>query len=97
MSVQNCPWCQYPAQKDNGCNYVICGEYLALDGAVAFNASVGCGRAWCFECAKKLCRQIYVNGAQTPNASRSHNAECCAQETGYRPEDYCPGGHNSHK
>ena len=58
----------------------------------------GCGRSLCWTCGKKFCGQ-YIDpsrGTKTDKARDHHDAHCCVKEEGYKQEDYCPGGHNSH-
>ena len=58
----------------------------------------GCGRSWCWECGKKFC-DLYMDpatGRKMPTARENHDSECCKKEPGYKQEDYCCGGHNSH-
>ena len=89
-----CPWCQRWSLKDNACNYIFaCG--LETNGK--FHIGAGCGRSWCWECAKKFCSQ-YIDpktGNKTSVAKETHDS-CCANEPGFKKEDYCGGGHNSH-
>ena len=89
-----CPWCNRWCLKDDACNYIFaCG----LETKGSFIVGTGCGRSWCYECGKKFCG-IYINpatGKKTRCARESHG-DCCKTEPGFREEDYCPGGHNSH-
>lgn len=81
-TAKQCPHCGQWALKDASCNYIFaCG--LTAEGFV-----VGCSRPWCWECGKKLC-------GVWPAGPQSHG-DCCLAEPGFKPEEYCPGGHNSH-
>lgn len=93
--AKQCPWCARWCLKDTACNYIFaCG----LDTGRGFVVGSGCGRSWCWECGKKFCGQYHdaVNGRRTETARDNHDAGCCVKEEGYKREDYCVGGHNSH-
>ena len=92
--AKQCPWCGRWALKDNACNYIFaCG--LATKGK--FVVGAGCGKPWCFQCGKKFCGQyIDPDTGQKAGGPESHDAECCKKEPGFKQEEYCPGGHNSH-
>lgn len=92
--AKQCPWCQQWCLKDNACNYIFaCG--LGSDGK--FWIGGGCGRSWCWECGKKFCG-VYINPStgQKMAGGRTEHGACCSLEEGFKQEDYCPGGHNSH-
>lgn len=91
--AKQCPWCERWCLKDAACNYIFaCG----LDTAGTFRVGQGCGRSWCWTCGKKFCSPYYdEKGSKLPTAKESHDA-CCSTESGFKQEDYCPGGHNSH-
>ena len=93
--AKQCPWCERWCLKDAACNYIFaCG--LQTQGT--FMIGAGCGKSWCWECGKKFCGQYMdpQTGQRTPGAKDNHDAHCCQQESGYKKEDYCSGGHNSH-
>jgi len=93
--AKQCPWCQRWALKDAACNYIFaCG--LATKGKFVIGA--GCGKPWCWQCGKKFCGQYIdaATGEKIPGARENHDASCCKNEPGFKQEDYCPGGHNSH-
>lgn len=90
--AKQCPWCMQWALKDAACNWVCCGD----DTRDGFVAGAGCGQQWCFECGKKLCGRLFNSDGQKQNVLTNHNAECCKTEEGFKQEEYCPGGHNSH-
>lgn len=52
----------------------------------------------CFECGKKFCGTYIdpLNGRKTNEAKEHHNNICCKSEVGFKEEEYCCGGHNSH-
>lgn len=93
--AKQCPWCSRWCLKDQACNYIFaCG----LETTNVFQIGAGCGRSWCWECGKKFCG-VYYNpktGLKMPAAKESHDAQCCKAEPGYKQDDYCSGGHNSH-
>jgi len=92
--AKQCPWCERWCLKDTACNYIFaCG----LETGGSFKIGAGCGRSWCWECGKKFCSP-YMNpttGTKAPEAKENHG-DCCSREAGFKKEDYCPGGHNSH-
>jgi hypothetical protein len=92
--AKQCPWCQRWCLKDDACNYIFaCG----LESTNKFRIGQGCGRSWCWQCGKKLCGLYYnVDGSKALSAKESHNSMCCQAEPGFKQDDYCPGGHNSH-
>ena len=93
--AKQCPWCERWCLKDTACNYIFsCG----LPTRGAFMIGAGCGKSWCWECGKKFCGQYTdpVTGHRKADAKDAHDATCCAREEGYKREDYCVGGHNSH-
>jgi hypothetical protein len=94
MEVKNCPWCQRYATKDERCNWVKCGEFEKA----GFLKDHGCGRAWCFQCEKKLCGAYYdpKTGTKLPSGTDQHTKDCCLTEEGFTQEAYCGGGHHSH-
>jgi len=95
MDAKQCPWCDRWCLKDNACNYIFaCG----LQTTGQFVKGAGCGRSWCWECGKKFCGLYYdpVVGVKCTNAKEHHDADCCKMESGFKQEDYCCGGHNSH-
>ena len=92
--AKQCPWCQRWCLKDSACNYIFaCG----LDTNGTFYIKSGCGRSWCWECGKKFCSQYSdpETGNKLPTAKETHD-QCCLSEAGFKKEDYCGGGHNSH-
>lgn len=94
--AKECPWCQRWWEKDDACNWVCCG--LINDcGQNGFHIGLGCGNTWCWQCEKKLCGP-YIDSITGMKIGRdSHDQHCCTSMPGYRSEDYCCGGHNSHK
>ena len=94
VDAKMCPWCGRWALKDAACNYIFaCG----LETKGKFNVRAGCGKPWCWQCGKKFCGQYYdPTTGQKIGSKDSHDSECCKKEPGFKQEDYCPGGHNSH-
>lgn len=87
---KNCPHCGYSVQASPNANYVICGYSNGIG-----NKGIdwdGCGRDWCFQCGKILCKKWHDHGLYL-EMNRMHNDECCvkhSKETGKKyPEDYC--------
>jgi hypothetical protein len=93
--AKKCPWCGRWFLKDNACAYIFaCG----LDEKNQFYKGQGCGRTWCWTCGKKYCTLYYdpVTGGRCIGAKDNHDANCCRSESGFKEEDYCPGGHSAH-
>lgn len=92
--AKQCPWCERWCLKDAACNYIFaCG--LETNGQ--FKMGAGCGKSWCWQCGKKFCGQ-YINvvtGIKAAGAIDTHGS-CCQLSAGFKKEDFCPGGHNSH-
>jgi hypothetical protein len=93
--AKQCPWCSRWCLKDAACNYIFaCG----LEENGKFKVGEGCGRSWCWQCGKKFC-SLYYNpdtGIKSPSAKETHDSQCCQNESDFKREDYCQGGHNSH-
>ena len=92
--AKQCPWCMRWHLKDSRCNYVVCGREMRG----AFRVGMGCGRAFCFACGKKLCGRMYSEEGALLNANEDHDHghEPSAEDPCHGPE-YCPGGHDAHK
>jgi hypothetical protein len=92
--AKQCPWCQRWCLKDNQCNYVVCGR----NHLNQFVPKAGCGRAWCYQCGKKLCGRMYSEEGTLLNPNEDHNwGHSPTPDDPCTGPDYCPGGHNSHK
>lgn len=96
VDAMQCPWCAQYAQKDAGCNHVVCGR-----DAAGFTVGGGCGRQWCYACGGRLCGLAYDPASGAPRgASEAHSATCCLAEaadpTTWEGAGWCPGGHNAH-
>ena len=100
--AKQCPWCGRMCEKI-GCAYIFaCGE----DETQHFQIGLGCGRAFCFECASvdgdsqkgRYCTRQYdpQTGVRLPEYRTQHDATCCTTESGFNQALYCPGGHSSH-
>jgi hypothetical protein len=96
-SVKNvskkCPHCSHVLNMPENTQYVICGYHNPVHG-YDWN---GCGRDWCFECNKMLCKRWETHGLHL-QMNRSHDEECCskhARENGNKyPDDYCQCNNN---
>jgi hypothetical protein len=95
LDVRHCPWCNQPALKDNLCNHVVCGR-----DAKGFHVHAGCGRQWCFYCGLKLCGRVYDEVGNRIDGVSEHHRDGQHRPTETDPcsgDEYCGGGHNSHK
>lgn len=85
---KKCPHCSHVLNLPETSQYVICGYHNANLG-YDWN---GCGRDWCFQCNKMLCKRWETNSLCL-QMNRYHDDECCAKhakENGYKfPEEYC--------
>ena len=85
---KKCPHCSHIINMHVDTNYIICGYHNPYQG-YDWN---GCGRDWCFQCEKLLCKSWELNALHL-QMNRIHDDECCtkhANENGYTyPDDYC--------
>lgn len=90
---KKCPHCSHVLNMPESTQYVICGYHNPIQG-YDWN---GCGRDWCFQCNKMLCKRWETNSLHL-QMNRSHDEECCskhAHENGYVfPDDYCQCNNN---
>lgn len=81
-----CPHCDRILMGDDKTKYIICGY-----SKKGFDWK-GCGRDWCFQCGKKLCKCWNIDFLFDTN-NRYHNNKCCkyfAHKIGDTYEkDYC--------
>lgn len=83
---KECPHCGYKCKINKNTKYVICGyQNSGYDWE-------GCGRDWCAECNKILCKN-WDNDQLFLFMNRYHDHKCCkkhAQINGNKyPDDYC--------
>jgi len=65
-----CPHCKKECVLNKNTEYVICGyEYKGYD-------LIGCGKDWCFQCNKKLCKSWNHDNLFIIK-NRYHNNKCC--------------------
>lgn len=85
---KECPHCSHILSMPESTQYVICGYHNPNQGY----DWIGCGKDWCFQCEKILCKRWEMNSLCL-QMNRYHNDECCskhAKETGHKyPDDYC--------
>lgn len=82
-----CPHCKHVCVTDIGTKYIICGY---VDKKTGYDWK-GCGKDWCFECGKMLCKswdgdQLFLE------MNRHHDDQCCklhAEEHHRDYLDYC--------
>jgi hypothetical protein len=83
-----CPHCSHAINMLETTQYVICG-YQNPNQGYDWN---GCGRDWCFQCGKMLCKRWETNSLCL-QMNRYHDDDCCSKhskETGkIYPDDYC--------
>lgn len=72
LLIKNCPHCQKEMYSNLNNKYVICGYSSSTKG---FDWK-GCGKDWCFECGKKLCKKWEVNMLFN-RLNRYHDSRCC--------------------
>ena len=85
---KKCPHCSHILNMPELTQYIICGYHNSSQG---YDWS-GCGRDWCFQCEKKLCKRWEID-ALCLQMNRYHDEECCikhAQENGkHYSDEYC--------
>ena len=85
---KKCPHCNHDCKVDGKTTYVICGY---SDSHSGYDWE-GCGKDWCFQCGKILCKQWEMDSLFVKN-NRIHNDECCKQHATENnknyPNDYC--------
>ena len=84
---KKCPHCDHENIIGPFTSYAICGYNNIREGY----DWQGCGRDWCVDCGKKLCKKWNENYLFMEE-NRSHNSECCeinAKITGSEYIDYC--------
>src|SRR6185503_15685545 len=90
---KKCPHCSHVLTMPENTQYVICGYHNSIQG---YDWD-GCGRDWCFQCNKMLCKRWETDNLNVP-INRSHDEECCskhAHDNDYKyPEDYCQCNNN---
>jgi len=88
LITKKCPHCPYAITMPESSQYVICGYHNQNHG-YDWN---GCGRDWCFQCGKMLCKRWEAD-CLCLLMNRNHDDECCAKhakENDKRyPDDYC--------
>ena len=84
--TKKCPHCSYKCSSSKNTVYIVCGY-----GDTGYDWE-GCGKDWCFKCAKILCKTWEHDQLYLPT-NRFHDAKCCkkhAMSYGHKyPEDYC--------
>jgi hypothetical protein len=69
---KNCPHCAYACNAPIDTKYIICGYANSHTGY----DWKGCGKDWCFECGKMLCKSWDANQLFL-ESNRIHNMDCC--------------------
>jgi|AntRauTorckE6833_2_1112554.scaffolds.fasta_scaffold29992_2 hypothetical protein len=78
---KSCPHCNKLFIGNKKTNYLICGfTYKGFDWK-------GCGKDWCFNCGKKLCKSWNINQLFNTN-NRYHNDKCCKSHAHKLTENY---------
>lgn len=85
---KKCPHCSRVLNMPEGTQYVICGYHNPNQG---FDWN-GCGKDWCFQCEKMLCK-CWETNTLFVQMNRYHDEECCAKHARENnkkyPDDYC--------
>lgn len=102
VSVNICKKCPHPhcghiINMATDTQYVICG-YTDPNHGYDWN---GCGKDWCFQCNKILCKSWEFNRLHL-EMNRTHDNDCCSQHANVNdhkyPDDYCQcNGIHMHK
>ena len=79
--TKTCPHCSKKSTCLEDTVYVVCGY-----GVRGFDWK-GCGRDWCFQCEKKLCKSWNIDMLYNPY-NRLHNHKCCKIYAHKSSDDY---------
>ena len=86
--TKKCPHCSHAINMPNTTQYVICG-YQNISFGYDWN---GCGRDWCFQCNKILCKRWEVDNLHLI-LNRQHDNDCCSKHAfdnnNIYPDNYC--------
>lgn len=74
LVTKNCPHCSKECTLPTGTEYTICGYTNSKTGYDL----VGCGKDWCFECGKMLCKKWDIHQLFL-DTNKHHDSECCKQ------------------
>jgi hypothetical protein len=88
LMTKNCPHCDKECTINEKTDYIICGYQDTKSGFDWF----GCGKDWCFECGKMLCKSWSGNDLCS-EYNRLHDSKCCKEHAlqnkcNYH-DDYC--------
>lgn len=81
--TKNCPHCESPTTCPIDTKYTICGY---ANSATGYDWK-GCGKDWCFECGKMLCKSWDANKLLL-QMNRFHDVECCEHHACLHNKDY---------
>lgn len=86
--TKQCPHCNHDHIDNHDTIYVICGYQNSRIGY----DHIGCGKDWCFQCNKILCKS-WIDNELFLKINRIHNDICCKKhaEDSHKnyPDDYC--------
>lgn len=80
--TRKCPHCGHRCRRMDG-KYVICGY---SDTKTGYDWT-GCGKDWCFDCGKKLCKS-WTKDFLFLESNRIHNKKCCMKHAKELKEDF---------
>lgn len=69
-NTKSCPHCGHENNSPVSGKYIICGYTL-----MGYDW-MGCGRDWCFDCGKKLCKK-WLDDMLHNKTNRVHDNKCC--------------------
>lgn len=85
---KKCPHCQHTITMPDHTDYVICGYH---DNVHGYDWK-GCGRDWCFQCEKILCKK-WESDMLMMEENKTHCSDCCSKHSILNnhnyPDDYC--------
>lgn len=81
--TKKCPHCTNQLTARYGADYVICGYQNTTNGY----DWIGCGRDWCFQCGKMLCKKWETHKLHC-EANRSHDDKCCSRHANEHGKKY---------
>jgi hypothetical protein len=85
---KKCPHCGHVICAPEMTNYIICGYH---DQTKGYDWK-GCGRDWCFQCEKMLCKKWEIDQLMIEE-NKTHDNKCCKKHAILNdkiyPDNYC--------
>jgi hypothetical protein len=81
--TKSCPHCDHKITLPSDTKYAICGYH---NTNIGFDQK-GCGKDFCFDCGKKLCKSWFENHLYNEH-NKIHDDSCCVIKAIENDEDY---------